>query len=260
MCVMRLERIVCVFTLILIITVLSFAAISDQRDYLFEQGNQFFQNGEYEKALSSYDEILQMGYESADLYYNMGNCHYKLGENARAILNYERALRLRPRDEDIRFNLQITNLSVADKIQEIPELFYIRYFKKFRSLFSLRALTFISLILYFSLIASMVIWLLSRSRFVRRVFKTTVFVFLIFFAVSSLTGVFKILSMKKSVEAVVLTQEVNVRSAPREDATEIFIIHEGLKVRISETSGDWYEIRLSDGNEGWLPAKDVEII
>ena len=66
--------------------------------------------------------------------------------------------------------------------------------------------------------------------------------------------------MKKSVEAVVVTQEVNVRSAPLDEATEIFIIHEGLKVRISDARGDWYEIRLADSNEGWLPAKDVEII
>ncbi len=260
MCMKRLDRLVSLFTLILIIGVPLSAALQDQRDSLFEQGNQFFQNGEYKKALSSYDEILQVGYESADLYYNMGNCHYKLGENARAILSYERALRLRPRDEDIRFNLQISNLSVADKIREIPELFYIRYFKQFRSMFSLRALTFISLILYFLVIAFIVTWLLSRSQFIRRVFKISGFVFLLLFAVSSLTGVSKILSMEKNVEAVVLTQEVNVRSAPREDSTEIFIIHAGLKVRISDTRGDWYEIRLADGNEGWLSAKDVEII
>lgn len=260
MCMMRLDRLVCLFTFIVIIGVPLSATLPDQRDYLFEQGNQFFQNNEYEKALGSYGEILKMGYESADLYYNMGNCHYKLGENARAILNYERALRLRPRDEDIRFNLQISNLSVADKILEIPELFYIRYFKQFRSMFSLRVLTFISLILYFLVIAFIVTWLLSRSQFIRRIFKIAGFVFLILFAVSSLTGVSKILSMKKSVEAVVLTQEVNVRSAPREDSTEIFIIHAGLKVKISDTRGDWYEIRLADGNEGWLPAKYVEII
>jgi uncharacterized protein YgiM (DUF1202 family) len=85
-------------------------------------------------------------------------------------------------------------------------------------------------------------------------------VFLIFFIVSSLTTVSKILSMKRRIEAVVMVQEVNVRSAPQDEATEIFTIHEGLKVRISNKRGDWYEIRLADGNEGWLPAKDVEII
>jgi tetratricopeptide (TPR) repeat protein len=257
---MRLVKGVCVFILFLIITAPSSGALSDHRDYLFEQGNQFFQNGEYEKALNSYGEILQMGYESADLYYNMGNCHYKLGENARAILNYERALRIRPRDEDIRFNLQIANLSVTDKIQEIPELFYVRYYKQFRSLFSLRALTLISLIFYFFVIGSLVAWLLIRNRSVRRVLKAALIVFLIFFIVSSLTTVSKILSMKRRIEAVVMVQEVNVRSAPQDEATEIFTIHEGLKIRISNKRGDWYEIRLADGNEGWLPAKDVEII
>jgi SH3-like domain-containing protein len=62
------------------------------------------------------------------------------------------------------------------------------------------------------------------------------------------------------VEAIVMTPQVNVLSAPSEDGTEIFTIHEGLKVKIVNKSGNWNEIRLSDGNVGWLLASEIEEI
>ncbi|MBN2246694.1 MAG: tetratricopeptide repeat protein, partial [Candidatus Aminicenantes bacterium] len=85
---------------------------SDQKEYLFEQGNAFFENQEYTQAIDTYAEIIAMGYESFELYYNLGNAYYKTGDFARAILNYERALRLQPQDEDIRFNLEIARMTL----------------------------------------------------------------------------------------------------------------------------------------------------
>jgi len=40
----------------------------------------------------------------------------------------------------------------------------------------------------------------------------------------------------------------------------LFVIHEGLKVRITDKLGDWVEISLSDGNKGWLLTESVERI
>jgi tetratricopeptide (TPR) repeat protein len=251
---------VCLIGLLFLVPSLSGAPRQDHRDYLFQQGSGLYQKGEYEKALDSYGGILTMGYESAEVYYNMGNCYFKLGRNARAILYYERALRLRPRDEDIRYNLQMANLAVTDKIQAIPELFHVRAFKRLRSLMSLRVLTIFALILYFLTAAWAVFWMLARSRILRRVSRAAFLICLAFLILSSLTLVSKILSGSRNVEAVVQAGEVTVRSAPRDEATEIFTIHEGLKVRISDRREGWYEIRLADGNEGWLPAGDVEII
>lgn len=242
---------------------LVFAAPSisaDHRDQLFEQGIKFFQDGEYGKAVQSFDEILGMGYESAGLYYNLGNSYYKIGENVRAILNYERALRLSPRDEDIRFNLSIANLNVIDKIQEIPELFYVRYFNEFRSLFDIRTLTFLTLGIYFLFFFLLILWLTKRLSIPRWVSKFFSILLLFLLLSFSFTFISKIQNMRNNVQAIVLSPEVDVRSAPSEDGTEIFTIHEGLKVKIIDNSGDWREIRLTDGKEGWLPAIEMEVI
>ena len=52
----------------------------------------------------------------------------------------------------------------------------------------------------------------------------------------------------------------HVRGAPDNSGTELFVIHEGLKVQVIGTLGDWYNVRLADGNEGWIAKTDLEKI
>ena len=61
---------------------------------LAEEATKMYQEGDYQKAIDLYNEMLSDNMESATVYYNLGNCYYKQGEIAKAILNYERALLL----------------------------------------------------------------------------------------------------------------------------------------------------------------------
>ena len=61
-------------------------------------------------------------------------------------------------------------------------------------------------------------------------------------------------------EAIVFAKEVSVKSAPAESGTELFILHEGTKVKMLETVGEWVEVQISDGNQGWMPLRSVEVI
>jgi SH3-like domain-containing protein len=60
--------------------------------------------------------------------------------------------------------------------------------------------------------------------------------------------------------AIVMQPTVTVKSSPSETGTNLFVVHEGLKVRITDKLGDWVEIRLADGNKGWLLTESVERI
>ena len=60
--------------------------------------------------------------------------------------------------------------------------------------------------------------------------------------------------------AIITQPSVTVKSSPSDSGTDLFLIHEGLKVEIRDNLGGWMEIRLSDGNQGWLPANSVERI
>jgi SH3-like domain-containing protein len=61
--------------------------------------------------------------------------------------------------------------------------------------------------------------------------------------------------------AVVIASETSVKSTPAQNGTDLFRLHEGTKVEITDDSmKDWKEIRLPDGKEGWMLTKDMEVI
>ena len=61
--------------------------------------------------------------------------------------------------------------------------------------------------------------------------------------------------------AIVLQPSVTAKSTPSDSGTDLFVIHEGRKVKISDDSMQgWKEIELEDGNIGWVPAESIERI
>ena len=66
---------------------------------------------------------------SADVYYNLGNSYYKAGEIAKAVLNYERALLMKPGNSDIRANLEVARAKTIDKVEPVPEVFFVSWAK-----------------------------------------------------------------------------------------------------------------------------------
>ena len=61
--------------------------------------------------------------------------------------------------------------------------------------------------------------------------------------------------------AIVMAPVVTAKSSPSADANqELFVLHEGTKVKVIERVGEWNNIELSDGRQGWVPAGELEII
>ncbi|MDP2911278.1 MAG: tetratricopeptide repeat protein, partial [Candidatus Omnitrophota bacterium] len=83
---------------------------------LYRKGNSSYENGDYGKAVSFYEELVKMDRVSPEVFYNLGNSYFKLKKTGKAVLNYERALRLDSRDRDIQLNLRLTRSMAVDKI------------------------------------------------------------------------------------------------------------------------------------------------
>lgn len=62
-------------------------------------------------------------------------------------------------------------------------------------------------------------------------------------------------------EAVVMRPVSSVKSSPSAEAsTDLFVLHEGTKVKIIDEVGSWNNIELADGRQGWIRSNDIEVI
>lgn len=63
------------------------------------------------------------------------------------------------------------------------------------------------------------------------------------------------------VQAIVMSPSLSVKSTPSDSGTDIFVLHEGTKVQITDdTMKEWKEIKLADGKVGWVPVNTIERI
>lgn len=224
------------------------------------QAEEAYQAGKYAEAAALYRGILAGGQESASLYYNLGNCCYKAGENTQAILNYERALLLEPGNDDVRYNLQMAQDQVVDKIEVLPEFFIIRWFRSLYSCMSADAWGYLSIVLFVLFLGALAMFFYSPSVWMRKAGFAVGVVLLALAVAAFIFGTRQNSRLVNRDKAIVTTPSVTVKGAPDESGTSLFVIHEGLKVRVLEPVGEWVKVRLDDGNEGWVSKNDVEVI
>lgn len=220
----------------------------------------FYKDRNFEAAAKQYENLIANGYESPELYYNLGNTYYRLGRNGLAILYYEKALRLSPGDEDIQYNLKIVNAHTADKIEVLPELEVIRFFKDIPALFTVNGWTVISLYVYLVMIILLIVTVLSKEKRLKQIFRISALSsgLLLFTAVLML---FVRWHTETSVTYGVVIEAVStVKTEPDNQSRDAFVIHEGLKAEIDDSVQDWKKIRLPDGKSGWISEKDIRII
>ena len=217
-------------------------------------------NGNYQEAIKVYESLLKQG-ESAELYYNLGNAYYRTENITRAVLNYERALLLSPGDGDIRFNLQIARSKTIDKIVPESEMFFVTWYRSLVNIMSVDGWGRMALVFLALVIVLFLVYLFSARVWVQKVgffgggILLVVFVFSNFFAWQQRQ------QLLNREGAIVVAPSVTVKSTPAQNGTDLFILHEGTKVVITDGSmKSWREIRLADGKKGWIESKKIELI
>ncbi len=245
--------------LILFLLFLTVSVIA-QPDSFLKQGNQYYQKQQYDKAIESYDKVLNQGYESAELYYNLGNAYYRKGNLGYAILNFERALKLSPGDEDIQHNLALANSRTIDRINTLPDFFIFQWWESFLALLTFSGWVYISYFLYMILLGIIIFYFFTRRPDNQRLafFSGTAILFLL--AVSISISVIKYNREFNIKNGIVVEPSATAKLSPDPDGNDAFVIHEGLKVRIEDKVANFYRIRLQDGKLGWLPENDLKII
>jgi tetratricopeptide (TPR) repeat protein len=238
----------------------SCAAIAQTAQDEFERGNTFYREGRYDQAAGTYEAILKQGLASSSLYFNIGNCYYRMGKIAPAILAYERALRLQPNDVDIKHNLDLVNLKTLDRIEPLPEIFFIDWLRSFSAVVPLHTTTRLFAACWLLLFAGLsMLYLLTNPavlRFLRGLSITSALALIPLVIVL----VTQVVDSGNRTDAIVTTSVVTAKTSPDAQSLDAFVAHEGLKVKLSDAVGEWMKIVLPDGKVGWIRSEDCERI
>lgn len=231
-----------------------------QQAGMMEQANQFYSTAAYQEAAEQYESILASGYESAVLYFNLGNSYFKLNDIPSAVLFYEKARKLDPTDDDIKFNLDLANSRIIDKMEPLPEFFLKTWWSAMRDIFSSNQWANLGLAGFILGLAAALLFIISSSVFARKLaFWTGVF----FISAMSVSFIFSISSYReysKKSSGIIFTPTVTVKSSPAENSVDLFVIHEGTKVFITDKVEGWSEVRLANGNVGWVMTDSFRLI
>ena len=235
--------------LIILLSICSFSFAGNQS--WWEIGNLYYQQGKYDSAIYSYEQIEG---RNSDVYYNLGNAHYKLNDIGNAILNYERALKANPRNNLAYENLYLTQTRINNRIQPVPKIFFIRWWNGITQSSYANTYAILSIVLFLVLI---VYFSSKRLGLFDINLPNQLFV-----AIAALCFIFIVLGATAANRqtardfAIVMEDNASLMKQP-EYGNSSSLIPEGTKVHILSNKADWYEVKLPDGRIGWMLKEDI---
>ncbi len=223
----------------------------------FEAANAAYKKGDYATAITQYESILKTNNYSEGLYYNLGNAYFKTNNLGKAILYYEKALLAAPRDADVLYNLEIAKAKTKDDLSRIGKFFLAEWWQSIHKSFNASVWGMLTLLSLWAGIAGFILWLLAASRerkkqgFIGGIALILLSILLYFLGNSQANF------EQNSRTAVVLENTIELKNGPDAQSTAVIDVHEGLKVELLDQIGDWYKVKLMNGDEGWLPMSSL---
>lgn len=225
----------------------------------FEMGNAAYKNGDYETALEYYLDADSNAAGDA-IEYNLGNTYYKLDKLPESILHYERALKYNPANEAALHNLRLANSKIADRIKTLPKSRLNLWWSEFRYGLGPDGWAWVSVLMAVISVVLLICYFLPLGRNLRRFgfFAGIIFIALTVAAFSLARSAKTHLDTQHS--AIIFADKVDVKSEPRDQSTNVFVLHAGTKVKLLNADAGWYEIKIASGNQGWIKKSDLEAI
>ncbi|PQJ75602.1 SH3 domain-containing protein [Polaribacter gangjinensis] len=227
-------------------------------DDIFYSANDFYKNEKFEKAIELYHQIESKGTISVELYYNLGNSYYKINKVGPAIYYFEKALKLDSTNEDAQNNLIFAKRLALDNIQEIPKNIFQKINANYLQKLSYNQWAIVSVVFSFLACILFLLFYFANSPTIKRIyFSSSISSFLLLIISFSITyNQFSFSQNNK--EAIVFAETSAVKNAPTFNSEEVFILHEGTKVIVLDAIDNWKKIKLADGKQGWIIAKEIK--
>ena len=223
----------------------------------FAEANELYLAGKFEEAAAAYEQLADR-VDSEKLYYNLGNAYFRIGRLGPAVYNYERALRIDPNLADARYNLRVARDVIAERFgsrlkgAETDPLWI-----RMSTFWPMSRMTLVFLglnLLFFGILVGL--------RFLAEgLLRTALIVTDAFVGVALAAALATLIGHAWFLERVelgiVLDDQVVMREGADERSAERGLLHPGLRIRVQDTEGDWFRVRLSNGVDGWVPRRSI---
>ncbi len=253
-----MSKILCLSITILLAVLLMPLVAALAQDNYFENGNKYFEQGEYESSIAMYKKVEESGIESAPLYYNLGNAYFKNGDLGRAILYYNRAKRLNPSDPDIENNLEFAGRYSTIQMEGVELNPINSFLKSIVDDYRLKTLGWAASFCFIFFIGLLIVKYGLQIGFTGLNSAITL-VLIMVVILSGLTS-FKYRTDFLNKRAVIIAQDSSVYSGPSSNSDLEFEGSPGLVVEIVTASGDFYDVLFENKRRGWVKKDLLEVI
>ena len=235
----------------LIVFLLICTGLSAQNiETLKDSAESYYRQGKYELSAKNWEAILKQDFYSPELYSALGNAYYKQNKIGHAILNYERALKSTPNDPDIKDNLELANSKKIDKILSSSPTVKASL-NQLNAFVSYDQLSWLSISLMI-LAAALIIATRFRAKEKRKgmmiagLLLNTVGVVIILFAA------YQKQNTDESKEAIIVSPSAEIHNEPSATSGLVVTLHEGTKVVVSKSDGEWIRVIINEEYSGWI--------
>ena len=148
---------------------------------------------------------------------------------------------------------------IVDNLTDNSSFFVAKWAEAIRNLLTEQAWLYMSILLFVLTLSGALLFALSGRVWLRKTAFHTAWIALLVSIVSICNAGSLHRRDTQRAEAVITQGILNAKSSPDKSGTELFTLHEGTKVSITEVLGEWCNIRVGN-NEGWVQLAHLERI
>jgi len=217
----------------------------------FDAGVVAERGGDYAAAEQHFRAALGQGGRDPAVYHGLGEALYREGHVGLAIAAWRRGVELAPHDGDLAANLEHANKGTVDRLdpptQDLGPFFWQRSLSPGQSARLASGLWTLAFALLFLRRATLgrqgrLAGLAARSRVAIPPLM----------ALGLLLTLSTAAALRDAPGAVVIVPQVSARSTLGPDGLDLFQLHEGALVRVTESTPMAAQVQLPDGRKGWI--------
>ncbi len=232
------------FLLVLVALLLGVSARGSE----FDAANQLYDAGKFVEARKAYEQLVEHGQWTANLFHNLGNTYHRLEQDGPAILAYERALALEPAHPEALANLKLLRGRTGATpwpASWLDAVFPGRLIAAYVIVVAVAGWLALALVMWISLT--------PPGDKAGRWFALILAVLAVAYAGMAVWHFEQARTL-----AIIVAKTAEVRLAPAETSAAGGALPAGSQVRVLSVRGDWTYCLLPEARRGWISSKELE--